>query len=146
MRKILLATAAIMALTGIANADVIAERKELMKSMGKSIGAIAPIMKGEKDFDATTVMAALEALKADADKFDPVALFPEGTDKGGETEALPTIWEQNDEFKADAAKFREDTAAAVAANPQNIDELRPVFQQVASNCGACHQTFREKQQ
>ncbi len=146
MRKILLATAAIMALTGMANADVIAERKELMKGMGKSIGAIAPIMKGEKDFDAATVMAALEALQVDANKFDPVALFPEGTDKGGETEVLITVWEQNDEFKEGAAKFREDTAAAVAANPQNIDELRPVFQQVASNCGACHETFRMKQQ
>lgn len=144
MRKLLLATAAIMALTGIANADVIAERKEIMKNMGKSIGAMAPMMKGEQEFDAAIVMNALKALQDNAEKFDPDTLFPAGTETGGETEALITIWEQNDDFKAKANKFREDTAAAVAANPQNIDELRPVFQQVASNCGACHETFRLK--
>ena len=41
-------------------------------------------------------------------------------------------------------KFRADTAAAVAADPQDVETFRAQFGTVASNCGGCHQTFRVK--
>ena len=37
-----------------------------------------------------------------------------------------------------------DTAAAVAANPQDLASFQTAFKQVTANCGACHQTFRLK--
>lgn len=135
-------SAALLA-TGLAHADVISERQSLMKDMGKSVGAIAPMIKGEKPFDAAVALAALEKLQADAHKMDVETLFPEGSDQGN-TEASSKIWDDRDDFIKQVEKFKTDTDAAVAANPQDLDALKPAFQQVAANCGSCHQAFRVK--
>lgn len=129
--------------TGIAHADVIAERQSLMKDMGKSVGTIARMIKDEQPFDAAVALAALEKLQADAHKMDVEALFPKGTDQGT-SEASPKIWDERDDFIRHVEKFQADADAAVAANPQNLDALKPAFQQVAANCGSCHQAFRVK--
>ncbi|PWL19054.1 cytochrome C [Falsochrobactrum shanghaiense] len=132
-----------MLAAGAAHADAIADRQAIMKDMGRSVGTIAPMIKGAKPFDATAALAALETLSADAQKFDVDTLFPAGTDQG-DTEASPKIWEDRDDFVKHVEKFRTDAAAAVAANPQDLDALKPAFQQVAANCGSCHQAYRIK--
>lgn len=126
-----------------ARADVIADRQAIMKDIGKSVGGVAPMLKGEKPFDATAALAALTRIKDDADRFDVATLFPTGSDKG-DTEASPKIWQNTADFTKHVEKFRTDAAAAVAANPQNVDELKTAFQQVSANCGACHQAYRIK--
>ncbi|MBV2142618.1 cytochrome c [Falsochrobactrum sp. TDYN1] len=128
---------------GAAHADAIADRQAIMKEMGRSVGAVASMIKGEKQFDAATALAALETLDADAHKFDADTLFPSGSDQG-DTEASPKIWEDRDDFVKHIEKFRTDAAAAAAANPQDLDALKPVFQQVAANCGSCHRAYRIK--
>lgn len=144
MRSLFLTvSAAAVLLSGLAQADVIADRQVIMKDMGKSVGAVAPMVKGEKPFDAAAALAALEKLNADALKLDVDSLFPAGSDKG-DTEASPKIWENKAEFVKHVEKFRADTKAAVDAKPADLDSLKPVFQKVASNCGACHQDFRIK--
>ena len=132
-----------MLAAGAAHADAIADRQAIMKDMGRSVGTIAPMIKGAKPFDAAAALAALETLSADAQKFDVDTLFPAGTDQG-DTEASPKIWEDRDDFVKHVEKFRTDAAAAVAANPQDLDALKPAFQQVAANCGSCHQAYRIK--
>lgn len=137
------ATSALVLVAGIAQADVIADRQAIMKDMGRSVGTIAPMVKGEKPFDADVALTALEKIKADTTKFDVDTLFPEGSDKG-DTEASPKIWEDQAAFKKHVEKFRTDAAAAAAAKPQDLDALKLAFQQVAPNCGSCHQAFRIK--
>lgn len=137
-----LSSAAVL-FTGVAQADVVADRQAIMKDLGRSVGSIAPMIKGEKPFDAATVLAALEKIDADAGKLNVDTLFPAGSDQG-DTEASPKIWENKDDFVKHIEKFQTDAAAALAAKPQDLDALKPVFQQVASNCGSCHQAFRVK--
>jgi cytochrome c556 len=96
--------AVLVANMGLAQADAIADRQAIMKDLGRSVGAIAPVVKGEKPFDAAAVLTALKHVE----------------------------------------KFRTDAAAAVAAEPQDVDALKTAFQQVAANCGSCHQAFRVK--
>lgn len=144
MRSFFLALSSVAILTaGVAHADVIADRQAIMKDMGRSVGQLAPMVKGDKPFDAAVALAALEKIDADAKKFDVDALFPAGSDQG-DTEASPKIWENKEDFVKHVEKFRMDAAAALAAKPQSVDELKPVFQQVAANCGSCHQVYREK--
>lgn len=145
-RLIALSAAPLLALAVFAttaSADPIADRQALMKDQGKAVGSIAPIAKGEKSFDAATVMTALKKINDDAQKLDPATLFPAGSDTG-DTTASPKIWEDNAAFVAAIDKYKADVAAAVAADPKDLESFKTAFNQVTQNCGTCHQAFRIK--
>ena len=144
MKKIVL-TAGLLAMSfGMAHADPIADRQALMKDMGRAVGSVAKMAQGQQEFDAAAVKAAFATMAADAQKLDADTLFPEGTETGGDTEASPKIWEDRAAFKAQIAKYQEDTAAAVAANPQDLASFQTTFKSVTANCGSCHQSYRVK--
>ena len=144
MRKFLLAACGIALATSAALAGPIEERQALMKANGKALGSIAPIVKGEKDFDAALVMDALTRLAEDAQKMDPAVLWPVGSETGGDTTSAPAIWEEPAAFQAAIDKFQADTAAAVQAAPADVEALKVQFGAIASNCGGCHEKFRIK--
>ncbi len=142
MKRLILAISTVALVSSAAFADPIADRKALMKERGGLVGGqLAPIAKGEKPFDAAAVLAALQGLAANADKFDADVLFPAGSETG-DTKASPKIWEDMAGFKAAADKYKADVAAAVAAAPQDLDAFKAQFGAIAANCGACHQTYR----
>lgn len=144
MRKLILAISSIALLGTTALADPIADRQALMKSNGKAAGVLAPMVKGEKPFDHEAVLAALKTLDENAHKIDVAALFPPGSDKGGDTTASPKIWQDTADFQAKVDKFKADTAAAVAAAPKDLTALKSTFGMIGANCGGCHESFRIK--
>jgi len=69
--------------------------------------------------------------------------FPENTKEGFNTEALPLIWENKDEFNALMQKSADDMKQ-LAAVIEDADDLRGTMQQYMwSNCKACHSRFRK---
>ncbi|MGU3574732.1 c-type cytochrome [Brucellaceae bacterium C25G] len=144
MRKFMMVSTAFMLFSTMVHADVIEDRKAIMKDIGKSVGVMGAMMKGEAPFDGAAAIEALKTIQASADKYDPVTLFPEGSDKGGDTEAAPAIWQNMDDFTAHVNKFQQDAKQAAATEPQDLDQLKPAFQQVAANCRACHEIYRIK--
>ena len=68
--------------------------------------------------------------------------FPENTKEGFKTEALPSIWENKDEFNALMQKASDDMlnlAKAIDA----ADDLGAIQKKLMwSNCSACHNRFR----
>lgn len=135
------AAAASLMVTG-ALADPIDDRKELMRERGALMRVLAPIAQGQQPFDAATVLDALEQLAANGQRgVDIDAYWPAGTETG-DTKSSPKIWEDRAGFQAAADKFAADTAAAVAANPQDLDAYRAVFGPAAGNCGTCHEAYR----
>ena len=69
--------------------------------------------------------------------------FPENTKEGFNTEALPSIWENKDEFNALMQKSADDMKQ-LAAVIEDADDLRGTIQQYMwSNCKACHSKFRK---
>jgi cytochrome c556 len=143
MRKLVLAFSALALAGTAALADPVADRKALMKSNGKSAGALSAIVKGEQPFDATAVLAALTTISENAQQIDVATLFPPGTDKG-DTTASPKIWEDMAGFRAKVDKFKADSAAAASAPPQDVEALKATLGAVGENCGGCHETFRIK--
>lgn len=135
---VLAASAALIAASG-AYADPIADRQQLMKDRSAQLRVLGPIAQGQQPFDAAAVMAALQALEANAQATDVAALWPAGSE-GGDSAA--SIWEDMAGFQAAVDKYAADVNAAVAANPQDVDALRAVFGPVAANCGSCHQAYR----
>ena len=143
MRKLIFAISALALVTSAAFADVIADRKAVMKENGKQVGVLVKMVNGEADFNAEAVKAALTALNNSVQAIDVAASFPPGTDKG-DTTASPKIWEDMAGFQAEVDKFKQVTAAAAAAPAQDLEALKPQLGSIGQSCQSCHEAFRIK--
>ena len=125
----------------VAQVDIIKNRQTIMKGVGKATGELGKVMKGEAAFDLAQAQDAFK-IYADAGKKMP-GLFPDNTKTGGDTAALPKIWETKDDFVAKYAKL---TADAERLGPTIKDEasFKAAFGEVTKNCGGCHETYRAK--
>jgi cytochrome c556 len=143
MRKFVLAVSAIVFVTGAAFADVIANRQAVMKENAKHVGVLVDMVKGETDFDAAAVQAALTALNDSVQQIDVAASFPPGSDQG-DTTASPKIWEDMAGFQAEVDKFKAVTAEAAAAPAQDIEALKAQVGVIGERCSSCHGAYRVK--
>ena len=125
----------------VAQSDPIAARKDTMKQIARANGEVGKISKGEAPFKLETVQAALKTMQ-DASKAMP-ALYPDTAKTGGETRALPKIWETKADFNASFEKFGKDAAAA---STKIVDEasFKAAYGDVLKNCDSCHDTYRQK--
>ena len=142
MMRTVLAVAALALAVAAANAqDPIAARKALMKSTGGQAAQGAKFMKGEEAFD----LAKAQAIFAQYQKTSAEAptLFPESAKTGGETAALPAIWEKKADFDARLTKLGADAKDA-AGKVKDLDSFKAVFSEVQKNCGGCHESYRAK--
>jgi len=133
--------AALGATAVLAQQDPIAARKALMKANGEGAGAIAKMVKGEAPFDQATAQKSFASFQDAAAKMPD--LFPENSKTGGDTAALPKIWENMADFKARFVKLGDDSKAA-AASVKDLDNLKEAFGNVGKNCGGCHEMYRLK--
>ena len=76
MRKLILAISMLALAGSAAFADPVLDRQALMKERGKIVGGLNKVVKGEEPYDAAAVLSALQALQANAEKFDVATLFP----------------------------------------------------------------------
>ena len=68
--------------------------------------------------------------------------FPDNTKEGFKTEALPSIWENKDEFNALMQKASDDMIKLAKAI-ETAEDLRAKQKELMwSNCSACHNRFR----
>lgn len=125
----------------VAQGDPIAERKQMMKSIGGATGDAAKMLKGEAPFDLAKVQVALKSYSDVSKKFG--ALFPANSKEGGETTAAPKIWEDMAGFKAGLDKMDKEAAAAAAAIKDEAS-FKATMPNVLKNCGGCHETYRIK--
>ena len=123
----------------LAQTDSIATRREIMKGVGSATGELGKMAKGEAPFDLTKVQAALKTY-ADASAKMP-KLFPDNSKQGGETKALPKIWEDKADFTARFEKFGKESSAA-ESTIKDVATFRPTFAALAKNCGSCHELYR----
>lgn len=144
MTRIVLAVAAVaLAVTVVAaQSDPIAARKALMKKNGDEAKVGAAMVKGEAPFDLTKAQAIF-ATFADAAAKAP-ALFPDNSKTGGDTAALPAIWENKADFDARLAKFGSESKAAQSA-VKDLDTFKATWGGLLkNNCGGCHEKYRAK--
>ena len=144
MNRIALAVGAVaLAVTAVAaQSDPIAARKALMKKNGDEAKVAASMVKGEAPFDAAKAQIVF-ATFADAAAKMP-ALFPDNSKTGGDTAALPAIWENKADVEARFAKFGKDAKEA-EGKVKDLDSFKATWGPFAKdNCGACHEKYRAK--
>jgi cytochrome c556 len=141
MRIVLAATALAIGISTACADDPIAARKALMKENGKQAQLGGKFMKGEEAFDLAKAKAIFAAYADAASKMP--ALFPDTSKTGGETAALPPIWEKKADFDAKFEKFGADAKDAVTKVTDEAS-FKVVFPAVQKNCGGCHETYRAK--
>ena len=142
IRTILISGIIAIGMTSVmAQSDPIATRKDMMKQVARANGEVSKISKGEAPFKLETVQAALKTMQ-DVSKAMP-ALYPDTARTGGETRALPKIWETPADFTAQFEKFGRDAASAAT---KIVDEasFKASYGEVLRNCDACHDTYRQK--
>ena len=143
IRMVLAVGAVALGITVVAaQSDPIAARKALMKANGDQAKIGTAMVKGEAPFDGAKVQTMFATFIDAAGKFG--ALFPENSKAGGDTEALPKVWEDKAAFDARLTKFGAEAKAA-QTSVKDADSLKAVWGGFTkNNCGGCHETYRKK--
>jgi len=143
MNRTVLAVAAIaIGVTAVgAQSDPIAARKELMKGIGAQTKTGGGMAKGEVPYDQTKAQAIFASYIDVAAKAPN--LFPPTSKTGGDTAALPAIWDNKADFEARFAKFSADAKEA-QGSVKDLDTFKATFSAITKNCGGCHEMYRAK--
>jgi cytochrome c556 len=146
MKSILAATVALGLFSGL-SAAIAADppqvvRQEMMEQVGKAMGGLAKIAKGENEYSADVVKASLTTMAETMKSFPDQ--FPAGSETGHKTEASPKIWENMDDFRAKSEKLRTDAEALLAQLPADQAAVGAAVKQLGADCGSCHETYRLK--
>ena len=139
----IIASAMSVTVATTAIAGPVEERKELMKSVGKSLKVAIPMVKGEAPFDAAKAEEAMRTINGVPDKF--AKLFPEGSGTHPKTEASPKIWQDMKGFLAKAEDLKVASAQAMVAAGKGADAFKAaVFGSLVKTCKGCHEGYRIK--
>jgi cytochrome c556 len=131
--------AAALATTAVLAASPIEERQAAMKAVGKATGELAKIAKKETTFDAATVKENAQTIH---DKLVSVkTLFPEGSETGFKTHALPAIWTDRATFEAALKRAQEASLAMTEVTTEQ--DFMPALNKLGDACKNCHEKFRK---
>ncbi len=117
--------------------EIIKKRKAMFSENYQNAKKISILLKSEKIEEAKPFMKKI------SNNYQKLLdYFPDNTKEGFKTEALPSIWENKDEFNALMQKASDDMLQLIKV-VNNADDLRTVQKQLMwSNCSACHNRFR----
>ena len=114
-------------------------RTAIMDSMRGHIRAASMTVRGLVE-DRGQLVNHAKGMANNAMEFEH--LFPEGSNVG-DSEALPVIWEETEEFAAAIEKIQEASAAFVAAAESGDQEaIGGAFRELGGACRGCHDRFR----
>ena len=119
--------------------EIIKGRKAIFSENYQTAKKISILLKSKKIEEAKPLMKKM------SDNYKKLLnYFPENSKEGFKTEALPSIWENKDEFNALMQKASSDiiqlTKAIDTAEDLGVIQKKLMW----NNCSACHEKFRMK--
>ena len=117
--------------------EIIKGRKAMFSENYQNGKKISILLKSKKIEEAKPLMKKM------SDNYKNLLdYFPDNTKEGFKTEALPSIWENKDEFNALMQKASDDMIKLAKAI-DTAEDLRAVQKELMwNNCSACHNRFR----
>ena len=117
--------------------EIIKGRKAMFSENYQNGKKISILLKSKKIEEAKPLMK-----KISDNYLKLLDYFPDNTKEGFKTEALPSIWENKDEFNALMQKASEDMLKLAKAM-ETAEDLQAIQKKLMwSNCSACHNRFR----
>jgi cytochrome c556 len=117
--------------------EIIKGRKAMFSENYQNGKKISILLKSKKIEEAKPLMK-----KISDNYLKLLDYFPDNTKEGFKTEALPSIWENKDEFNALMQKASDDMLK-LAKTIETTEDLRAIQKKLMwSNCSACHNRFR----
>ena len=118
--------------------EIIKGRKAMFSENYQNAKKISILLKSKRIEEAKPLMKKI------SDNYKKLLdYFPENTKEGFKTEALPSIWENKDEFNALMQKASEDMIKLAKAI-DTAEDLRAVQKELMwGNCSSCHNKFRK---
>lgn len=124
--------------------DIIKYRKNFMGALGGHTNDAAAIIENKVDFKDHL---SDHARAIEAGTRNIPALFPSGTETGGETRAREEVWSKRDQFEKRAKDTREKAAAfAKAVASKDEGQTRAAYKELDDSCNACHKDFRKRRE
>ena len=117
--------------------EIIKGRKAMFSENYQNAKKISILLKSKKIEEAKPLMKKI------SDNYKKLLdYFPENSKEGFKTGALPSIWENKDEFNALMQKASDDMIKLAKAI-ETAEDLRAVQKELMwNNCSACHSKFR----
>jgi len=117
--------------------EIIKGRKAMFSENYQNAKKISILLKSKRIDEAKPLME-----KISNNYKELLNYFPENTKEGFKTGALPSIWENKDEFNALMQKASDDMIKLAKAI-ETAEDLRAVQKELMwNNCSACHSKFR----
>tara|TARA_E500000178_G_C17033265_1_gene761824 strand:+ start:3871 stop:4326 length:456 start_codon:yes stop_codon:yes gene_type:complete len=117
--------------------EIIKGRKAMFSENYQNAKTISILLKSKKMEEAKPLME-----KISKNYIKLLDYFPENSKEGFNTEALPSIWENKDEFNALMQKASDDMIKLAGAI-DTADDLRAIQKELMwNNCSSCHNRFR----
>ena len=117
--------------------EIIKGRKAMFSENYQNAKKISILLKSKKIEEAKPLMKKI------SDNYKKLLdYFPENTKEGFKTEALPSIWENKDEFNALMQKASDDMIKLAKAI-DTVEDFRKIQKELMwNNCSSCHNRFR----
>ena len=117
--------------------EIIKGRKAMFSENYQNAKKISILLRSGKKDEAKPLMKKI------SDNYKKLLdYFPENSKEGFKTGALPSIWENKDEFNALMQKASDDMIK-LAKVIETAEDLRAVQKELMwNNCSACHSKFR----
>lgn len=149
LKTITLAAAVIASTTSIAqhafnDADKAVEyRQKALSVMQNNFAYMGDMLKGDMPFDAAIFAERAETFAA-LTSVPWIGFSQEGAMPGNNTDALPAIWDNWDDFQERAQQLQADASALTAAAASGDEgKMRSAFMTAAKNCKGCHDQYKD---
>ena len=117
--------------------EIIKGRKAMFSENYQNAKKISILLKSKRIEEAKPLME-----KISNNYKELLNYFPENTQEGFKTEALPSIWENKDEFNALMQKASDDMIELAKAINTVKDFQKIQKELMWNNCSSCHNRFR----
>ena len=150
MRKLVLVASAVALISGAVTAaavkpeTAIRYRQSVYTMIGWNFVPLVEMIKNKTPWSSAEFAKHAERIAFLAPQLPEG--FPEGSDKGAETEAKADIWKNMDDFKSRMSDLaRETKALADVAKTGDEAKTREQFKKTAGVCKGCHDKYRNEE-
>jgi cytochrome c556 len=122
--------------------DQVKQRRSGMAIIGHNFGSLAAMAQDKKPYNKDEAARNADLIVALSEY--PKNFFAEGTDKVGDTKALPAVWSKRADFDDKMKRMNDEVKKLPQAARTDLAAVKAAVGDVGKACKACHDDYRAK--